>query len=60
MTIPLPCPDGELLAALMRGSISSEEETQAVERHLSECAQCRAVADLIAGIDEPSDDSAGE
>ncbi len=60
MTVPLPCPDGELLAALMRGSISSEEETQAIERHLSECAQCRLVADLITGIDESPDEPAGE
>ena len=60
MTVPLPCSDGELLAALMRGSISSEEETQAIERHLSECVQCRLVADLIAGIDEPPDEPVGE
>lgn len=60
MTIPLPCHDGELLAALMRGSISSEEETLAIEQHLSECAQCRLVADLIAGIDEASDEPLGE
>ncbi len=60
MTIPLPCPDGELLAALMRGSISSEEETLAIEKHLAECAQCRLVADLIAGIDESPAEPVGE
>ncbi len=53
MTIPLPCPDSELLVAIMRGRITTAEETLAIERHLAECAQCRAVADLIAGFDEP-------
>ncbi len=53
MSIPLPCPDGELLAAIMRGHISSESETQAIGRHLAECAQCRAVANLLLDFDEP-------
>jgi predicted anti-sigma-YlaC factor YlaD len=52
MTIPLPCRDGELHAAILRGSVSSPSEMAAIERHLAECAQCRAVADLLSDFDE--------
>ncbi|MHC4877732.1 MAG: RNA polymerase sigma factor [Planctomycetota bacterium] len=52
MAVPLPCSDGELLAAIMRGSVTSDAETAALERHLAECAQCRLVADLIAGFND--------
>lgn len=53
MTVPLPCPDGELLTALMRGQMMSAEEVAELERHLILCTQCRSVADLILGDDEP-------
>jgi serine/threonine protein kinase len=48
MTFPSPCPDSDLLKAIMRGSIEAEEQ-QRIEQHLQACAQCRAVMDLIIG-----------
>ncbi|MBI1310966.1 sigma-70 family RNA polymerase sigma factor [bacterium] len=53
MAIPLPCPDGELLATILRGRVASAAGTATIARHLAECAQCRAVADLLSDFDEP-------
>lgn len=59
MTFPSPCPDSDLLRAIMRGSTDADEQ-QRIEEHLQTCAQCRAVMDLIldegtesAGVGDP-------
>ena len=46
-----PCPDSALLAAFIDGTLGDYERT-AVVSHLSDCAQCRAVALTVAEFRE--------
>jgi anti-sigma factor RsiW len=60
MNTPLPCPDGALLHAILRGSVSHEQELE-IARHLEDCSQCRAVVEMLCiddgPITEPSSDA---
>ena len=60
MDTPLPCPDSALLHAILRGSVSPEQELE-IARHLEDCSQCRAVVEMLCiddgPITEPSSDA---
>lgn len=51
MNMPLPCPDSALLHVIRKGSISPEQEKE-IEQHLEECAQCRAVVEMLSLDDD--------
>jgi anti-sigma factor RsiW len=40
--LPGKCPDAEILAVYLDGELTSTERTL-VERHLSDCRQCRSI-----------------
>jgi len=58
MALPLPCPDGVLLRAVREGRTSVEFEAELAE-HLKQCAQCRAVVEMILAEDAPIRDAMG-
>jgi serine/threonine protein kinase len=53
MNMPLPCPDSALLHVIRRGTISPEQELE-IAQHLEQCAQCRAVVEMLS-LDDDSD-----
>jgi hypothetical protein len=63
MNTPLPCSDGAFLKAILRGSVSPEQELE-IAGHLDECVQCRAVVEMLCiddgPITEPSSDTGPE
>lgn len=58
MSFPLPCPDGILMRTIQDGTLSPERDAE-LEEHLKDCAQCRAVLDMILTPDEPIPGSDG-
>lgn len=53
MNMPLPCPDSALLHVIRKGSTSPEQELE-IAQHLEQCAQCRAVVEMLS-LDDDSD-----
>lgn len=61
MNLPLPCPEGALLNAILQGSVTPAQESE-IAAHLEECTQCRAVVEMLSidddnPIAEPSSES---
>lgn len=54
MSISLPCPDSDLLHAILRGSASAHDQ-EAIARHLEECTDCRRTVDMVSGFDDSQD-----
>jgi len=48
MSLPLPCPEGDLLRAILRGTVEPKDEER-IALHLESCEQCRRTLDLLSG-----------
>lgn len=59
MNIPLPCPESDLLRAILRGRIDPDEEDR-IAAHLDSCEQCRRTIDLIASADADGEPTVSE
>jgi len=59
MSLPLPCPESDLLRAILRGSVEPDDDER-IALHLESCEQCRRTIDLISGAESEGEPTVAE